>query len=146
MRDLAEQTGGEAFYNTNGLLKATERAASDGENYYTLLYTPPAGAKPGEFRPVQVKVNRPGLQLSYRRGYYTAELGAAHRGGTLGHSRVGAIRFAGCERDSAATAARAGRRHTCREDHRAGRCGNGPASPVRAQPVHWCGCTQLYTG
>ena len=72
MRELAEGTGGEAFYNTNGLTGAMQRAAADGENYYTLLYTPPPGAKPGEFRPVQVKVNRPGLHLAYRRGYYAA--------------------------------------------------------------------------
>jgi hypothetical protein len=75
MRDLADGTGGEAFYNTNDLLRATQRATADGENYYTLLYTPPAGAKPGEFRPVQVKVNKPGLHLTYRRGYYAAALG-----------------------------------------------------------------------
>ncbi len=72
MRDLAEGTGGAAFYNTNDLLRATQRAATDGEDYYTLVYTPPEGARPGEFRPVQVKVNRSGVQLAYRRGYYAA--------------------------------------------------------------------------
>jgi VWFA-related protein len=75
MRDLAEGTGGEAFYNTNDLLQATQRATTDGENYYTLLYTPPVIAKPGQFRPVQVKVNKPGLQLAYRRGYYATVTG-----------------------------------------------------------------------
>ena len=74
MRNLAEGTGGEAFYNTNDLLRATQRATADGGNYYTLLYTPPEDAKPGEFRPVQVKVKKSGLNLAYRRGYYTAAL------------------------------------------------------------------------
>lgn len=70
MQQVAEGTGGEAFYNTNGLLQATQRATSDGQNYYTPLYTPPPGSTPGAFRPVQVKVDRPGLKLAYRRGYY----------------------------------------------------------------------------
>jgi VWFA-related protein len=85
MRQLAEGTGGEAFYNTNDLAEATQRATTDGENYYTLLYTPPADAKPGEFRPVQVKVNKPGLQLAYRRGYYATVPGetAAQRKSAL---------------------------------------------------------------
>ncbi len=72
MQQLAEGTGGEAFYNTNGLQQAMERAANEGGNYYALQYTPPSGGKPGEFRKIEVKVNRPGLKLSYRRGYYTA--------------------------------------------------------------------------
>lgn len=81
MQDVAQGTGGEAFYNTNGLLEATQRAATDGENYYTLQYTPPANSKPGSFRNIEVKVNRSGLHLAYRRGYYTeAATGTARFG------------------------------------------------------------------
>lgn len=70
LREMAESTGGEAFYNTNGLADAARRAAADGQNYYTLLYTPTAGGKAGDYRSITVKVNRPGVKLAYRRGYY----------------------------------------------------------------------------
>lgn len=72
MLDIAQGTGGEAFYNTNGLQEAMERSATDGSNYYTLQYTPPPGGKPGSLRRIDIKVNKSGLKLSYRRGYYTA--------------------------------------------------------------------------
>ena len=72
MLQLAQGTGGEAFYNTNGLQQAAERATTDGSNYYTLQYTPPPGGKPGELRRIEVRVNRPGVKLSYRRAYYSS--------------------------------------------------------------------------
>ena len=82
MLELAQGTGGEAFYNTNGLQQAMERSATDGSNYYTLQYTPPPGTKPGELRKIDIKLNKSGATLSYRRTYYTtaprdAELAAS---------------------------------------------------------------------
>lgn len=71
MQELAQGTGGEAYYNTNGLQEAMERSASDGSNYYTLQYTPPFGTKPGEVRKIDIKLNKSGARLSYRRTYYT---------------------------------------------------------------------------
>ena len=82
MQNVAQGTGGEAFYNTNGLFEATQRAATDGENYYTLQYTPPANNKPGSFRNIEVKVNRSGLHLAYRRGYYTEAASGTARFGS----------------------------------------------------------------
>ncbi len=72
MQELAQGTGGEAFYNTNGLQEAMERSATDGDNYYTLQYTPPPGSKPGELRKIEIRLNHPGARLSYRRTYYTS--------------------------------------------------------------------------
>ena len=72
MNELADGTGGHAFYNTNALATAMQQAITDGENYYTLQYTPPSGSKPGQFRNLTVKLNKPGLRLAYRKGYYAA--------------------------------------------------------------------------
>jgi VWFA-related protein len=72
MNSLADGTGGRAFYNTNALADVMDQAVNDGENYYTLLYTPPPGGKPGEFRNLDVQLNKPGLKLDFRKGYYAA--------------------------------------------------------------------------
>ena len=40
MEAMAEDTGGQAFYNTNGLTQAVQKAIENGSNYYTLTYSP----------------------------------------------------------------------------------------------------------
>ena len=67
---IAKETGGAAFYNTNGLSDALERVAKHGSNFYTLTYTSTNPASDGKFRKIQVDLVRPGYQLDYRRGYY----------------------------------------------------------------------------
>jgi hypothetical protein len=84
MDEIAHDTGGEAFYNTNGLNEAIARASNDGSNFYTITYTPTNNAEDGLFRKIQVKLvkktsnNNSGgnLRLSYRRGYYADKAGA----------------------------------------------------------------------
>ncbi len=70
MRDLAYQTGGQAFLNTNDLAGAVAEALDNGASYYTLTYTPSNGDWKGDFRKIEVKLRQQGLNLSYRRGYY----------------------------------------------------------------------------
>lgn len=70
MRQMAEETGGEAFVNTNGLKEATEKALAMGTHYYTLAYAPSNSNWHGEFRHIKVALDQPGLTLAYRRGYY----------------------------------------------------------------------------
>jgi VWFA-related protein len=70
MEAMASDTGGHAFYNTNGLTEAVEKAIDDGANYYTLAYTPTDDRDDGAFRHIDVKLAAPGYTLSYRRGYY----------------------------------------------------------------------------
>jgi hypothetical protein len=70
MFQMAEQTGGHAFLNTNGLANAVTRAIDAGSNYYTLTYSPTNSVNDGKFRRIQVKLQRQGLTLAYRRGYY----------------------------------------------------------------------------
>lgn len=70
METLAEQTGGRAFYNTNGLDAAMGKAIEEGSHYYTLAYSPSNAANDGKYRRIAVKLKEGDYRLSYRRGYY----------------------------------------------------------------------------
>jgi VWFA-related protein len=70
MDAIAEQTGGKAFYDTNGLKEAVQEAVSQGSNYYTLAYTPTNRKWDSSYRSVRVKLDLSGLDLFYRHGYY----------------------------------------------------------------------------
>ncbi len=70
MDELAEFTGGHAFYETNGFERALRMAAEDGSNYYTLSYSPLNTKFDGHLRKIHVKVARKHVHLSYRRNYF----------------------------------------------------------------------------
>jgi VWFA-related protein len=72
METLADETGGHAFYNTNGITQAIGEAINAGSNYYTLTYSPTDHDWNGKFRSIKVTlIDAPsGLKLSYRPGYY----------------------------------------------------------------------------
>jgi len=70
MESIAEQTGGKAYYNNNDLAAFAVDALASGSNYYTLTYTPVNQTLDTRFRTITVKVDRPGLNLVYRNGYY----------------------------------------------------------------------------
>lgn len=69
MDELAKDTGGKAFYNTNGLNDALASAVRDGSHYYTLTYTPTNKTMDGRYRHIQVKLKQGKYKLAYRRGY-----------------------------------------------------------------------------
>lgn len=69
MRELAKDTGGKAFLNTNDLNGAMQKAISDGSHYYTLTYSPTNRKMDGKFRKIEVKTSGGKYDLSYRRGY-----------------------------------------------------------------------------
>jgi VWFA-related protein len=73
MEAMAEDTGGEAFYNTNGLTQAVTKAIEEGSNYYTLTYSPTNVQWDERFRSIKVKVAEPGVKLTYRNGYYAID-------------------------------------------------------------------------
>jgi VWFA-related protein len=74
MEQIAADTGGRAFYNTNGLSDAVAKALEAGANYYTLAYTPTDRNWNGAYRNIHVQLNgalaAEGYKLGYRRGYY----------------------------------------------------------------------------
>jgi VWFA-related protein len=71
MKNIAQQTGGEAFVNTNDLKRVMTRSLEDGSTYYTLAYTPPKDDPNGAYHRVAVSVSLKGAKLAYRRGYYS---------------------------------------------------------------------------
>jgi VWFA-related protein len=67
---LANETGGVLYENTNNLRQGFERVEEDSRNYYLLGYTPTNDVYDGRFRKIEVKVTRPGLTIAARRGYF----------------------------------------------------------------------------
>jgi hypothetical protein len=67
---IAEQTGGKAYYNTNGFKQIIGEIVSNGSNYYTLAYSTTNKKWNGQFRHIKVTVDRQGLQVQYRHGFY----------------------------------------------------------------------------
>jgi VWFA-related protein len=73
MNDLAERTGGRAFYNRNDLDGALRDSIEDGSTYYTLGYYPEDKDWNGAFRKIQIKTKRAGAKLRYRIGYFATD-------------------------------------------------------------------------
>ncbi len=73
MNDLADRTGGRAFYNRNDIDGALRDSIDDGATYYTLGYYPENKDWNGEFRKLQVRVKRGGVKLRYRTGYFAMD-------------------------------------------------------------------------
>ena len=67
---IAHQTGGKVFRNTNDLRAAMARAVEDSEVTYVLGYYSQDERFDGRFRPISVKVKKPGINVRHRSGYY----------------------------------------------------------------------------
>lgn len=68
--ELAQDTGGLLFENTNNLRQGFDRLESDLRNYYLVGYTPANDTYDGRFRRIEVKVKRPGVTVAARKGYF----------------------------------------------------------------------------
>jgi VWFA-related protein len=69
MDQVADDTGGHAFYNTNGLADAIAMSTEDGSNYYTLSYSPSNTKFDGKMRKIRVRLAQKGYHLAYRHSY-----------------------------------------------------------------------------
>ena len=81
MEELADATGGKAFYNRNDIDTGIRNSIDDGSTYYTLGYYPSDKNWNGKFRKIQVKSARSGVSLRYRLGYYAINPGEAVKAG-----------------------------------------------------------------
>jgi VWFA-related protein len=70
LETLAADTGGRAFFDLGNLAKAFSQVQRDTAGYYLLGYTPTDTRQNGRWRSIKVKVDRRGLRLRYRAGYY----------------------------------------------------------------------------
>ena len=69
MLEIASKTGGRAFYNRNDIDRAVRIAADDGRVTYTLGYYP-TYEPDDKYHQIKVNVNRPGITLRHRQGYF----------------------------------------------------------------------------
>lgn len=70
---IAEQSGGRAFANTNGLADVLDKITSTSSHFYTLSYSPTDSKMDGSYRKIEVKVSGGKYNVSYRRGYFAVE-------------------------------------------------------------------------
>jgi len=70
MRSLAQRTGGKAYYNSNDLKSIIRGAINDSRLTYMIGYYPKHHTWDGKFHELKVKVNRPGLDVRHRLGYF----------------------------------------------------------------------------
>lgn len=73
MEQVASETGGKAFQNTNDLTQAMQTAADLSSHYYLLTYSPKKQMRNGAFRSIKVSLARKGYHVAYRRGYYAVD-------------------------------------------------------------------------
>ena len=66
---IADATGGWAFYSGNDVADAISTAAEAGGNYYTLTYSPPSHSDNDSCHNISVKLSKEKYQLSYRHSY-----------------------------------------------------------------------------
>jgi VWFA-related protein len=72
LEDLAEETGGRAFfpYRVDDLDQSFQDIGDELRSQYTLAYNPTNYVPNGKYHKIHIKVDRKGLQIRHRRGYY----------------------------------------------------------------------------
>lgn len=70
MQKLADETGGQAFVNTNDITGAIRKAVEDSEVTYTLGFYINGDSLDGKFHELKVETKRKGLTVRYPKGYF----------------------------------------------------------------------------
>ena len=70
MNDMAERTGGKAFYNTNDIFQSIRSAVDDSRVTYELGFYPEGVNWNGSFHTIKVEVKKPGAKVRSRLGYF----------------------------------------------------------------------------
>lgn len=73
MEEMAADTGGEAFVNSNDLATAIREVVGDSEFTYTLGFYIEPSSLDDKFHQLKVQVKRPGLNVRYPKGYFAAK-------------------------------------------------------------------------
>ena len=67
---LATDTGGREFYDLNDFAPAFRAVQAENSSYYLICYTPSNAKSDGRFRRIKVDVDRPGVKVQARPGYF----------------------------------------------------------------------------
>jgi VWFA-related protein len=70
LRILADETDGRAIINQNDLERGLRQIVRDTSVYYLLGYNSSEAPQDGKFHEIRVRVNRPGVQVRHRKGYW----------------------------------------------------------------------------
>jgi VWFA-related protein len=70
MATLSSDTGGKAFFDSNDFAPAFAQVERDTSAYYAIGFRSTNPLRDGRYRKLTIKVNRPGMKLEYRPGYY----------------------------------------------------------------------------
>ena len=70
MATLSSDTGGKAFFDSNDFAPAFAQVQRDTSAYYAIGFHSSNPARDGKYRKLTIKINRPGIKLEYRPGYY----------------------------------------------------------------------------
>ncbi len=71
--ELADETGGFLIHDTNNLTNGLRRISDDMHGYYFVTYIPKNEDYDGRFRHINVKLNKPNVDVQTRKGYYAVE-------------------------------------------------------------------------
>lgn len=69
-QELADATGGQAYYNRNDVDGALEDATENGGSYYEMTYQPPSHDFDGKLHSIHVTLTNPGYRMEYRQYYF----------------------------------------------------------------------------
>jgi VWFA-related protein len=70
MKEIADATGGKAYYDRNDLPRGVRLALEDSRETYLMTYSPQSLLQVGAYHRIRLQSSRRGVQLRYRRGYY----------------------------------------------------------------------------
>jgi VWFA-related protein len=79
MATLSSDTGGKAFFDSNDFAPAFAQVQKDSSAYYAIGFHSSNPVRDGKYRKLTIKINKPGIKLEYRPGYY-APADFAHSG------------------------------------------------------------------
>ncbi|MGA2048366.1 MAG: VWA domain-containing protein [Terracidiphilus sp.] len=70
MGTLSKDTGGKAFFDSNDFAPAFAQVERDTSAYYAIGFRSTNPLRDGRYRKLTFKINKPGVKLEYRPGYY----------------------------------------------------------------------------
>lgn len=91
LMDLAGSTGGTFIADSNDLRKPMLKLVEDVNSYYEVNYAPQGRQMDAHFRNIKVKVNRPGVKVQTRSGYFDLPQGSSNLKGSWEVSALKAL-------------------------------------------------------
>ena len=91
LMDLAGSTGGTFISDSNDLRKPMQKLVEDVNAYYEVNYSPQDRRMDGHLRSIKVKVNRPGVKIQSRSGYFDLPHGSSNLKGSWEVSALRAL-------------------------------------------------------